>query len=476
MRGSRSRRARAADLLVASLAILVSGYMGVWVVAGVRGEELVLDRGRNATAAGATGRVAEAHPGSTYGVDPSSDAFLAAGAAKSALSFDGRNDYALIEDFKHLPNARITVAAWIKVYRHKSFSRVLSHKWINWGWNLYADGAGVVRFGIGQNNTDFAAGRIIFRDKWHFVVGRYDGEHIQVFVDGKPGAKTHLPGAAIDDRGYVSIGGAEYDPFVGEIDDVRVYNASLSDAAILRSMLSPPLGTERDLVGYWKMDEAGGDVLRDLSGYGNHAHLGKGKRMPRWIQSEAPVSVPCVISGESVTLSFAGTSSDGTTPRAYLTAITDPAAGDLLQVAADQPAGDGPSPIRTLPVEVHHGGGSVAFRSAPGLEAPRCAEFHYRVHNGRASSPVGRLAVDVLPAGSGVTCDAASHPDWVERHSRCWLERTAMDHVRPHVSRPLISIVIPLYNQAELLQVRRITTARNVSASNVSGESLGARE
>jgi hypothetical protein len=55
----------------------------------------------------------------------------------------------------------------------------------------------VARFGIGQNNADFAAAKILLRDRWHYVAGTYDGEHIRIFVDGVAGSQTALHDATI---------------------------------------------------------------------------------------------------------------------------------------------------------------------------------------------------------------------------------------------------------------------------------------
>ena len=292
--------------------------------------------------------VSNAHPGVNYG-DKEENVLLAAGVAKSGLLFDGRNDYALVRNFRNLPETRITVAAWIKVYKHKSFSRILSHEWIGWGWNLYTDGTGIVRFGIGQDNKDFAAGRIIFRDKWHYVVGRYDGEYLQVFVDGKSGARTTLPNATIDNSGFVSIGGAEYDPFIGEMDDVRIYNISLSDEEITKSMTTPPTGDEEGLVAYWKMDEAKGQKLHDLSKMENHAEMGVGKRKPLWIASGAPISIPCISAGESISLRLEGSSSQGEV-QPFLVSLPDEQLGHLYQMDNNGTK----TLIQSVPVELHN--------------------------------------------------------------------------------------------------------------------------
>lgn len=179
----------------------------------------------------------------------------AAGASKYALLFDGVDDYAVVRDAKHLPTRQITIAGWIRVAKHKSFNRVASHEWVHWGWNLYTDAGGVARFGIGQDNKDFAAGRMIFRNRWHFVCGTYDGEHIRVYVDGQPGAATRLSGATLDNDGYISIGGAEWDPFLGHIDDLRLYNVSLDAAAVRATMLGEVGPAPPGLIGHWRFDE-----------------------------------------------------------------------------------------------------------------------------------------------------------------------------------------------------------------------------
>lgn len=55
--------------------------------------------------------------------------------------------------------------AWIrafnKIEKDGESLKALVSGWRRW--NLYTDGAGVARFGIGQNNLDYTASKIIFR-------------------------------------------------------------------------------------------------------------------------------------------------------------------------------------------------------------------------------------------------------------------------------------------------------------------------
>ena len=72
---------------------------------------------------------------------------------------------------------------------------------------------------------------MIFRNRWHYVVGVYDGENIRMYVDGVPGPATALKDATLDGDGYVSIGGAEWDPFLGRARRL-LYHPTSSEACI----------------------------------------------------------------------------------------------------------------------------------------------------------------------------------------------------------------------------------------------------
>jgi len=56
-----------------------------------------------------------------------------ASLAKTALQFDGDDDFALVRQCKSLPTKTLTAAAWVRVTHHKSYNRILSHKWVGFG-------------------------------------------------------------------------------------------------------------------------------------------------------------------------------------------------------------------------------------------------------------------------------------------------------------------------------------------------------
>ena len=415
--------------------VLGAAALGAGAGGGVRGQEQAWLGDPDGSLPGAY-----PHAGGAGGFRGNASPLPAAGPGGTAMYFDGVDDYALVREFRGLPSSHMSVSAWVKVAQHKSYNRILSHEWVQWGWNFYCDGAGVMRFGIGQDNKDFAAGRIVFRDRWHYVVGTYDGAHLQVWVDGLPGTKVHLPGATLDDDGYLSIGGAEWDPFHGALDELRLWNYALSREEILGFMFARPTGNEPGLVGYYRLDEGGGHSLYDMSAFRNHALVGTGRRAPRWIASDAPVYTLCAEAGAGLTVTVPGQVDATKEPKAFFTRLPDRAE---LEVFSQNVTG-GFSLLEAAPVEIRNKSNRVVVRPAAAA-AGRCVELGYQVHDGAAASAPGRLLVEVPPEGAA--CSTATL-----KAGACLQRRTQLDYVVAERERqPRVSFVVPLYNQHDLL-------------------------
>ena len=166
-----------------------------------------------------------------------------AGKFGNALAFDGVNDY--VEVIAHpgvTGRQSQTVAAWIKTDSEQG--RILS-----WGddiasgtWNLRLNSnaatgiLGALRISVKNGHV---VGTTDLRDnQWHHMAvvleddGSPDVAEIQFYVDGVPGAVTHVFPQAIntDDPINVTIG-AKHDlleHFTGLIDEVRIYTRPLS--------------------------------------------------------------------------------------------------------------------------------------------------------------------------------------------------------------------------------------------------------
>lgn len=70
-------------------------------------------------------------------------------------------------------------------------------------------------------------------DRWYFIVGRYDGAKLSIFVNG---TKTEVTatGSATDTNGVFLIGNQEAAniPHNGQIDEVAIFNRALTDKEI----------------------------------------------------------------------------------------------------------------------------------------------------------------------------------------------------------------------------------------------------
>ena len=57
-----------------------------------------------------------------------------------------------------------------------------------------------------------------------------------------------------------------YNYYDGKIDEVHIWNTTLTQQQIQQYMTCPPSGNEEGLVGYWKFEEGEGETVFDLSG------------------------------------------------------------------------------------------------------------------------------------------------------------------------------------------------------------------
>eukprot|EP00898_Chlorokybus_atmophyticus_P008876 jgi/Chlat1/8990/Chrsp94S08279 len=362
-----------------------------------------------------------------------------------------QGSYAAVARPVGLPSKAVSVSAWVRLARHRSFCRVLTAgAWVGNGWNLYTDAGGVARFAIGQNNKDFAASKILFRDKWHHLAGTYDGEYVRVYVDGVEGASVRYEGAKLDTNGPIYIGGGDYDRFIGLLDEVKIWDFALSPEQVRADMLTPPDPDTPGLVSYWPLDDASGPSALDASPRGNHASLGAGpegastrgrrRTRPIWTPSDAPIRVECAVSGRGTLLlhlaglATANVLNNDADNNADNSAVTEDRVVAFVTTLAGQhgtlydidAAGLQAGVISSVPAELRDPRNRVAFEpnhSDRHLEAA-CASFTYRVRYTEEACEVRALAP-----------------------SSCWAQRTRLEYAQRRVdTRPRVSVIIPVYN------------------------------
>ena len=65
-----------------------------------------------------------------------------------------------------------------------------------------------------------------------------------------------------------------FTPFKGTLDDVRIWKAVRTQSEIEGNLFNHLTGTETGLAGYWRFQEAGGQVVFDSSANANRGWLG----------------------------------------------------------------------------------------------------------------------------------------------------------------------------------------------------------
>lgn len=209
------------------------------------------------------------------------------------LSFDG-GDYLNIGNNSAFDNSTISTSAWVK------FSSFTPNQYIigkeistipYGGWMLRINGNGKLDYSISVGATNYLTEYTVssmYTDTWYHVMGTYDGETINLYLDGKLVATNTSPSGAITtNSANVNIGRSEgfgrY--FNGKIDEVKIYNVALTPEQVRQDMnagsqlnFGSTAASEASIgidgpgsppVAYWDFEEHAGTTANDKSGNGN---------------------------------------------------------------------------------------------------------------------------------------------------------------------------------------------------------------
>jgi hypothetical protein len=156
-----------------------------------------------------------------------------------AYSFDGVNDYISV------PNGAatnlttpFTISFWTKNDVTPSgndfiLSTVSSTAWAD-GYGFYYTGSNTVRFFVDTYTANFAQATLTTTD-WNHIVGRWNGSHIEIFVNGVNGSLDTFAGPMdiTNTDLELSHGASKAYNIDGHIDDIIIWNMSLSDNQIV---------------------------------------------------------------------------------------------------------------------------------------------------------------------------------------------------------------------------------------------------
>jgi hypothetical protein len=214
-----------------------------------------------------------------------------------ALQFDGVNDCVIIP--ANVSETNYTLSLWFKTLDPNSGIIAITRGLNSHDRDIYLNNGNLYtrlwqEQSIGTTGQNYADGR------WHNVAHIFgtavNGQ--KLYVDGIEMARGTKSISDFNFEEEIRIGWskfASHNYFSGMIDDLRIWNRSLSSEEIQSNMHIPLSDGTPDLYGYWNFDEDQGQIIQDASGNCHQGYLGLSSDIddsdPRWVVSDAPMGV-----------------------------------------------------------------------------------------------------------------------------------------------------------------------------------------
>lgn len=208
----------------------------------------------------------------------------------SAIVANGSSSYAIVTHDSTLnADSALTIEAWIKPtsFGPNSYNNVIISK-DGWqfgeqGYTLRCGGNGVLSFNFGvQGSWQEATSSqgALTLNVWQHVAGTFDGSTMNVYVNGVLVGSSTYNGTIAASNYDLTIGRISYTAggnrfFVGEIDQVRLWGAALSQTTLRDYMCQPSGATHPNnarLKAYYNFNNAT-TTFTDLSPNGNNGSL-----------------------------------------------------------------------------------------------------------------------------------------------------------------------------------------------------------
>jgi parallel beta-helix repeat protein len=214
--------------------------------------------------------------GTSYSGSTPTDIHNASGVYGKALSFDGSNDYVNVSDSSSLSVSNITITAWIYPlsFGGANLGRIVD-KYQSYEFYVANDTGGpeALRLAIfnstGWGSCDSNSHSISLNARQHVTV-TYDGKTIRFYVNGtlqgSCSAPVLGPLRVSSSNLYIGYNSTKYDAntraFNGTIDEVRIWNRTLSQAEIQAEMNSF-LPVKRPIASYSFEEPNGATYVND---------------------------------------------------------------------------------------------------------------------------------------------------------------------------------------------------------------------
>jgi len=224
----------------------------------------------------------------------------------ASASFDGTDDYVRVSNNASLNlSGDYTISMW--VYNQagsKSYPTLLnreSQSGTNGFFWIYTGGTNEAtinyQYANGSTYGSTSFSNVLGLNTWNHLVFTFVNatKTLTLYLDGQDiGATRTLTNAQPVDGGDLYLGGyqgtSNYYPFKGYLDDVRIYNRTLSSAEATGIFTGAQIDAT-GLLGHWGFDEGSGTSVVDRSGNGNTGTL-----IGAVFSTEAPASTCKVLS------------------------------------------------------------------------------------------------------------------------------------------------------------------------------------
>jgi len=228
-----------------------------------------------------------------------------------ALQFDGIDDY--VELMDSIPDmTELTIQAWINYTGSNVgtiFMDATSHSGNDLVFDMDSTGIGIRadKSGAYLNYEDASAiTGLNLTNSWYSVTWTMTSTESKIYLNGNLIVTKNESGS---NSGYhaanPSIGrwwdeGFYQKYFNGIIDELRIWNVARTLNEIQSDMYRELSGNELGLVGYWRFNEASGNMAFDLTSNNNNGSL---QGNPTWIASTAPILTWLFVDPASSTIS-----------------------------------------------------------------------------------------------------------------------------------------------------------------------------